>query len=44
MQGHPTIEQLRMEVQRAIREAGVRALARELGMSPTALTNFANTP
>jgi RimJ/RimL family protein N-acetyltransferase len=44
MEKPPTIDQLREEVRRAIRETGVRALARELKMSPTALTNFANTP
>jgi hypothetical protein len=44
MERGPTLDRLRAEVQRAIRETSGRALARELGCSPTALLAFAKTP
>lgn len=39
-----TLEQLREEVQRAIRETSARAVARELVVSPTGLIKFADNP
>lgn len=39
-----TLEQLRAEVQRAIRETSARSVARELVVSPTGLLKFAQNP
>jgi hypothetical protein len=39
-----TLEQLRGEVQRAIRETSARSVARELVVSPTGLLKFAENP
>lgn len=39
-----TLEQLRAEVQRAIRETSARSVARELDVSVTGLLKFAENP
>lgn len=44
MDKEPTLEQLRAEVQRAIRETSARAVARELVVSVTGLLKFAENP
>lgn len=44
MKTHPTIGQLRTQVQLAIQEGGARALARELDCSPTGLLKFSKNP
>lgn len=44
MEKELTLEQLRAEVQRAIRETSARAVARELDVSVTGLLKFAENP
>lgn len=44
MEKELTLEQLRAEVQQAIRETSARAVARELVVSPTGLLKFADNP
>jgi hypothetical protein len=44
METEPTLEQLRAEVQRAIRETSARAVARELVVSTTGLLKFSENP
>lgn len=40
----PSVEQLRAEVQHAIRKTSARSLARELDVSPTGLLKFTDNP